>query len=57
MRRLRERRDGGARRAVANVPIRIWRQLIRRGDISETESHDPYALGQALCDLADKGDG
>lgn len=46
----------GARRAIANVPIRVRRLLVRRGFLSETEAADPYALGRALCDIADQDD-
>ncbi len=51
-RRFRERKNTGALSATANVPVRLWRKLIRRGFISEAEIHDQYALGRAL--IADR---
>ena len=52
-RKRRERERTGARRAIANIPLRTIRELVRQGVIAEADVDDPYQLGDAICRLAD----
>ena len=52
-RKRRERERTGARKAIANIPLRIIRALVLRGLIAEADVDDPYQLGDAICRLAD----